>query len=82
MAQISPVLQYLLSRPSFNGPQTVAGFSVNAPFAESVPNKLEGDVASQINSGAYPEWLALYLGSGDPERGKAILQAAVAPPSA
>lgn len=72
MAQLSPIVQYLLSRPSFNGPPVVPGFNLVAPFAEA-PRSDDAAMKSQLLAGDYPKWMMDYLGGGDPVRGQAIL---------
>jgi hypothetical protein len=74
MANISPVLQYLLSRPSFNGPRVTPGFDLTAPFVDpSAANPKEPTPQEQLMNDQYPKWLAAYLGGGDETRGRAIL---------
>lgn len=74
MAEISPVLQYLLSRPSFNGPNVVPGFDLSAPFVDpNVPDPKKPTPQEQLMNDDYPSWLATYLGGGDTSRGMAIL---------
>lgn len=76
MAEISPVLQFILSRPQFKGPSTVPGFNLNAPFATTPVDTNEKMLQEQLQQGDYPGWLALYLGGGDAARGSAILDQA------
>ena len=80
MAEISPVLQFILSRPQFKGPGTVPGFDLNAPFDQERRNDRLGapatpgqDPKEQLLADQYPSWLALYLGGGDLNRGIAIM---------
>ena len=73
MAEISPVLQFILSRPQFKGPGTVPGFDLNAPFAQNTPATPGQDPKEQLLADQYPSWVALYLGGGDLNRGIAIM---------
>jgi len=78
MAQMSPLLEYILSRPSFKGPGAVPGFNLNAPFTDpnAAPKDQEQSPQDQLMNDQYPSWLALYLGSGDAARGMAIMDKA------
>lgn len=82
MAQISPILQFLLSRPQqFKGPQNQPVFGLTAPFDQGSTHEKskQDELKGFVESGQYPEWLALYLGGGDAQRGHAIMQEAATP---
>lgn len=73
MAQISPVLQYILSKGgSFNGPRQLPNFSLVGGFAQ--PGQLPQDSNGSLNAAPkeLPSWLFTYLGNGDAARGQQI----------
>ena len=74
-------MQYLLSKGTQpSGAIPTPMFNLNAPFATTpTPPTETPDVQQALASGEYPDWLALYLGAGDKEKGHAILQEAIKP---